>query len=153
MLRRSFLRAVPIAAAAVALPVGAIQPNQSPSERLDAAIEELKAATEAVYPGVNRWAIIRADDPAHSLPLVVAAKVAETPVSFTGPGVYEFALLDQPYGSGFIQPVAFLDHSPRRDGWYRWQHYHRGRFQGRGRHVPAGRLKIIRKVEAPGEQA
>ncbi len=153
MLRRHLLRAIPLTAAAAALPALADTITLSPAERLDAAIAELQAATVAMYPNVDRWAIVRADDPAHTLPLLIAAKVAKPPPTFTGPGVYEFALLDQPYGNGFVQPVAFLDHSARRDGWYRWQHYYRGKFQGRGRYVLASRLQIIRKVEALGEQA
>jgi hypothetical protein len=153
MLRRSFLRALPISAAAVALPAAA-QPIQTPADRLDAAIAELRAATEALYPNVKRWAVVRSEDTDSSCPVaIVAVGAPSAPVKFTGPGIYEFALLDRPYGKGFVQPVAFLDHSLRRDGWYRWQHYHQGKFQGRGHYVPASRIRIIRKVEALGEQA
>lgn len=57
--RRLFLRntAVAGAIAATAVPAVAEPSILTPRERLDAAIEELKAASEAIWPDVNDWTV------------------------------------------------------------------------------------------------
>jgi hypothetical protein len=156
MHRRTFLAAtMPATAALIAFPTNA-SPTVDPRERLDAAIAELKEAVAAVYPQVIRWADIRYEEEGHAVPLTLMAFgfVPSEPPTFTGPGVYEFDLLDTltSWGSP-VRPHAFLDRAAKRGAtgeWFRWQHYHKGKFEGRGRYVPASRLRIVRKLEALG---
>ena len=71
---------------------------------------------------------------------------------WSGPGIYEFKLLDDSERGFSACPVAFLDRAPRRDSpitgrWFRWQHYWHGKFEGRGHFVPEGRIAIVNKRE------
>lgn len=61
-----------LAATAAPLPaLAAAPPVLSPEERLEAAIEELKAAADAALPGIGKWQIARGN--AKTCPLLVVA--------------------------------------------------------------------------------
>jgi hypothetical protein len=57
--RRLFLRHTAVAGAAVAssIPPASAEPELTPRERLDAAIVELKAAANAIWPNADDWIV------------------------------------------------------------------------------------------------
>ncbi|MEP7452803.1 hypothetical protein [Phyllobacterium sp. SB3] len=71
--RRLFLKAVPPVALAVNIPAVASAKTLeiTQQQRLDAAIEELKAASEVIWPNANDWRIIIGASP--GAPLLVNA--------------------------------------------------------------------------------
>lgn len=145
--RRRLLRALPVSAAALALPavVEAAAPTTA-AERLAAAIEALKVAAAEVYPDIGNWRVALGN--AEGCPLLVAAFAPVAPPSWDGPGRYEFR-------HHHMQPVAFLDRAAERDSpltgrWFWFRHYYGGRFQGRRVYLPESEIRIVRKVEALG---
>lgn len=55
ILRRNLLKALPFTIAAAIPAAAAAKPDMSPRERFDAAREEFKAASEALYPEIKTW--------------------------------------------------------------------------------------------------
>lgn len=55
--RRSFLKSVPACGMAAIVPVAALAARVTPEDRLEAAIAELKAAAEAIWPDANDWMV------------------------------------------------------------------------------------------------
>lgn len=70
MNRRDLLKGLPIAIAATSMPALASVPINSPRQRLDAAIAELKAAATEVYPDIQNWTV--GEDGAKECPLLIA---------------------------------------------------------------------------------
>lgn len=55
--RRSFLKSAPVAGLASIVPAAVAATRMTPKERLEAAIAELKAAAEQIWPNANDWMI------------------------------------------------------------------------------------------------
>lgn len=147
--RRSLLSFMPIAGAAFALPGIPLAAEPGP---LMVEWEALSNLTKSMVVA-DYW---RALDP--EAKRVACQQLREKGLGhiadqlmpeFTGPGIYEFRVLDEEGGTT-MQPVAYLDHAPRRPDWFRWQHIYRGKLQGRGHLLPANRIQITKKVEALG---
>lgn len=69
--RRAFLKSAPAAGLAAIVPAAAVAARVTPEDRLEAAIAELKAAAEAIWPGANDWMVKLGGSP--SAPLFISA--------------------------------------------------------------------------------
>lgn len=70
MKRRDILKGLPFVGAAAVTPALATAAPISPRERLDIAIEELKAAAKEAYPQIETWVV--GDGNTHNCPLVIS---------------------------------------------------------------------------------
>ncbi len=152
MSRRSLLAIAPIASVAFAFPSAAL-PQTPEREPLMIEWSALSPTTQS-FVLLDYWKALSiyqqriACDRLRDEQLGHIAD--ELMPEFTGPGIYEFRVLDDDGERTKVCPVAFLDRAPGRKGWFRWQHWHQGSFEGRGHLLPERRIRIIRKMEALG---
>lgn len=148
--RRLFLRntaAAGAVAATIAAPVVAEAATVSPRERLDAAIAELKAAAEQIWPDIEDWTANTVSDenaPYAGCPLVIAAHKPSLPkyAEWSGPALYELQ-------DGKYRPIYYVERVwAHMDGAYVYRGCHFWKSKKEGPWVYFGRdeLKIIRKV-------
>ncbi len=147
MNRRSMRSALPISIAAISMPATAAHLTPTVVEW-----DLLSELTQSLVV-MDYWRALSTDQKRIACDKLrdqgLADLASELMPEFTGPGIYEFKVLDDEDGTRFT-PTAFLDRAPGRRGWFRWQHYWDGKFQGRGRLVPEGRVQFLRKMEALG---
>jgi len=127
--------------------------------QLEAALANAEAIAREAFPDLEKlhWSIDLTD----TLAVRFAVKVPRREIEWDGPGIYDFTVPAPPrHKADRTNPHAFLDRAPERDStltgrWFVYQHYYRGKFEGRPCYVREADLRIFEKREvfAPGERS
>ncbi|RJG46646.1 hypothetical protein [Mesorhizobium sp. DCY119] len=149
--RRLFLRNTAVAGAVLTTavaPAVAAPVSLSPRERLLAALEEVKAAAQELWPDIEGWTEpavpTDAEGPYVAIPVMLIAHKPALPVhlEWSGPAIYEIQ-------DGKYRPVYFIDRvyaEMDKCYMYRACHWWKGRSDGPNVYFSDRTLKIIRKV-------